>query len=383
MSEENATAAAAPVVEEDVNALTPNNVTKYQTAADIANRSLANVLSAVADGVLVVDLCKVGDDAIVEISKTVYNKGKVNKGIAFPTTVSINNIICHLSPLPGDQEAALVIKNGDLVRIELGAHVDGYIAQVAHTVVVGASKEAPVTGRQADVLQAAYLASEAAIRLLKPGKTNYDVTEAVEKIVQDFDCNPIEGMLSHQIQKDVLDGPKQIVLNPTEQQRKEIETFTFEEGQVYSIDILISTGEGKPKTQETRTTIFKRNAGLNYQLKMRTSRVVFSEVTSKFGNMAFSLRQFEDEKKARMGMIELANHNLVIPYNVLYEKEDAHVAHFMYTVLLMPNGPLKITSFPWSEELVKSEKELKNEELKELLKQPVRASKKKNNKKTR
>jgi len=48
----------------------------------------------------------------------------------------------------------------------LGAHIDGYIAVVAHTVVVGVEK---VAGRQADVLLAAHLASEAALRLVKPG----------------------------------------------------------------------------------------------------------------------------------------------------------------------------------------------------------------------
>ena len=82
-----------------------------------------------------------------------------------------------------------------------------------------------------------------------------------------------------------------------------------------------------------------------------------------------------------MGIVECANHNLVVPYQVLYEKEDAVVAHFMFTVLLLPTGPLKITSFPWDQELVKSDKEVKSESVKELLKQPVRSNKKANKKK--
>ena len=50
---------------------------------------------------------------------------------------------------------------------DLGAHVDGFVAVVAHTVVVGASPK--LTGRQADVMLAAHYASEAALRLVKPG----------------------------------------------------------------------------------------------------------------------------------------------------------------------------------------------------------------------
>jgi len=52
---------------------------------------------------------------------------------------------------------------------DLGAHVDGFIAVVAHTIVIGASPEKKVTGRKADVVLAAHYASQAALRLLKPG----------------------------------------------------------------------------------------------------------------------------------------------------------------------------------------------------------------------
>ncbi len=51
----------------------------------------------------------------------------------------------------------------------MGAHIDGFIAVLAHTVVVGASKDNKVTGKKADVVLAAYLASEVALRLVKPG----------------------------------------------------------------------------------------------------------------------------------------------------------------------------------------------------------------------
>lgn len=52
---------------------------------------------------------------------------------------------------------------------DLGAHVDGFIAVVAHTVIIGASASNKVTGRRADVVLAAHYASQAALRLLKPG----------------------------------------------------------------------------------------------------------------------------------------------------------------------------------------------------------------------
>jgi methionine aminopeptidase len=66
------------------------------------------------------------------------------------TTIVDTATLCNLFPIFSD----------------LGAHVDGFIAAVAHTVVVGSSK---IIGRQADALLAAHYASEAALRLMKPG----------------------------------------------------------------------------------------------------------------------------------------------------------------------------------------------------------------------
>ena len=76
----------------------------------------------------------------------------------------MNNCICHFSPLFNDPD--VVLKDGDMVKIDMGCHIDGFIAVVAHTVVVGETK---VKGRKADAIMAAHLASEAALRLVKPG----------------------------------------------------------------------------------------------------------------------------------------------------------------------------------------------------------------------
>lgn len=51
------------------------------------------------------------------------------------------------------------------------------------------------------------------------------------------------GMLSCQQTQNVIDGKKRIILNPNESQKREFETVTFAEGEVYGIDVLVSTGE--------------------------------------------------------------------------------------------------------------------------------------------
>ena len=107
-------------------------------------------------------------------------------GIAFPTCISVNNAICHYTPLLSEPDTSLA--DGDLIKLDLGAHIDGFIAVVAHSWVLGATADAPVTGRKADVMMAAHLASEAALRLVKPGMENTEVTETINKIGEAFEC---------------------------------------------------------------------------------------------------------------------------------------------------------------------------------------------------
>uniref|UniRef100_H9H0V5 Proliferation-associated protein 2G4 n=1 Tax=Meleagris gallopavo TaxID=9103 RepID=H9H0V5_MELGA len=330
------------------------------------SRVLRAVVEEANSGASVLCLCEKGDAMIMEETGKIFKKEKdMKKGIAFPTSISVNNCVCHFSPLKSDQD--YILKDGDLVKIDLGVHVDGFIANVAHSFVIDASKENPVSGRKADVIKAAHLCAEAALRLVKPGNQNTQVTDAWNKIAHSFHCTPIEGMLSHQLKQHVIDGEKTIIQNPTDQQKKDHEKAEFEVHEVYAVDVLVSSGEGKAKDAGQRTTIYKRDPSKQYGLKMKTSRAFFSEVERRFDTMPFTLRAFEDEKKARMGVVECAKHELLQPFNVLYEKEGEFVAQFKFTVLLMPNGPMRITSGPFEPELYKSEFEVQDGELKALL----------------
>uniref|UniRef100_A0AAX7SGH3 Peptidase M24 domain-containing protein n=1 Tax=Astatotilapia calliptera TaxID=8154 RepID=A0AAX7SGH3_ASTCA len=212
-------------------------VTKYKMGAEIANQALKAVVEAAKTGVSVLSLCEKGDAFIVAETGKIFKREKeMKKGIAFPTCVSVNNCVCHFSPLKSDPE--VILKDGDLVKIDLGVHVDGFISNVAHSFIVGVTKDNPLTGRKADVIKAAHLCAEAALRLVKPGNQNTQVTEAWNKIAKSFKCSPIEGMLSHQLKQHVIDGEKTIIQNPSDQQKKDHEKAEFEVHEVYAVDVV-------------------------------------------------------------------------------------------------------------------------------------------------
>lgn len=213
---------------------------------------------------------------VPSISQQKYKNTKdIKKGIAFPVCLSVNNCICHFSPSKNDPDYEL--KEGDVVKLDLGAHIDGFIAVSAYTVVVGASSENKVKGRKADVILAAYNASQAALRLLKNGGGNYAVTEAVQKVSEVYKCKPIEGMLSHQLKQNKMDGEKTIIQNPTAAQRKEHEKCELENYEVYAMDVLVSSGDGQGKELDTKVSIYKKTEE-NYLLKLKTSRTFYAEV---------------------------------------------------------------------------------------------------------
>jgi curved DNA binding protein len=365
-------ASSAPTIADDI------VVTKYKMAAEITNNVLKETVEACKVGASVRAMCSTADTRMDEETAKAFKKDKkVLKGIAFPACISVNNCICHFSPLNSDPD--VVLKDGDVVKIDLGAHIDGFIAVVAHTVVVGTGKDNKITGKKADAMMAAHLASEAALRLIKPGNETYMITDAVQKIAESFGCKPIEGMLSHQLEQNRIDGEKTIIQNPSEAQRKEHDKFEFELHEVYGVDVLVSTGEGQGKEKDVKVTVFKKTDE-TYMLKMKNSREFFSAVTKKHGAMPFTLRSCENETKAKMGVVECVTHKLIEPFQVLYEKEGESVCQFKFTVLLMPNGPHKITGLPLDLEILETDKKIEDLDIQKLLKtsaNPKAAKKKK------
>jgi len=207
--------------------------------------------------------------------------------------------------------------------------------------VIGDDK---IEDKRADVVMAAWNAAEAALRLVQVGNTNTQVTEAFGKLADEFKCKPVQGVLSHQLKKWVIDGAQSIISAETGEEK--VDEFTFEMNEVYCIDVVMSTGDGKTKETELRHTVYKRNPETSYMLKTAKARQFLSEVNKRFPALPFSLRQIEDEQVARVGVSEAKRHELLDEYPVLKEKPEEFVAQFKFTVLLLPGGTKRITGLP-------------------------------------
>ncbi|RNC30303.1 aminopeptidase, partial [Trypanosoma cruzi] len=190
--------------EEDTTINNSDVMMRYKKAALWCNETLQLLLDATKPGAKVHELCKLGDETVAKKLKTMF-KG-TEKGLAFPTCISVNSCVAHNSPSADDEVASQEIQLGDVVHIDLGIHVDGYCAQVAHTVQVTENNELAADDDASKVISATYGILNTAMRKMRPGVSVYEVTEVIEKAAAHYGVTPVDGVLSHMLKRYIVDS---------------------------------------------------------------------------------------------------------------------------------------------------------------------------------
>lgn len=336
------------------------NLNKYKTAGIVASKVLDLLVSECKPNKRVYDLCQLGDKKIIEELAKVHTDCR-DKGIAFPTCISINSCAGFFSPLPNDETK---IKEGDLAKIELGVHIDGFPALVCYTVVVNSGP--PITDKRARVVHAVTEASREIINLMKPGHTNVEIAKVMQACAQKYNCNlpliQIEelapGTLSYQISRGVIDGMNEDhdeyvhqFIMPREGGAYDYGMFEvqFEEDEVYAIDILMSSGTGKLNRKEAPTTVMKKLPENKADLKLQSSKVAISSLPKNRFPVSLSNKM---DARFRLGIKECISKKLVEEYPVLYEKEKEYIARVKFTVVVRKT-PILVVARSASDQLKK------------------------------
>jgi hypothetical protein len=92
--------------------------------------------------------------------------------------------------------------------------------------------------------------------MIKLGANNKNVSEVVAKVCEDFGISAVEGALSHKLKKHLIDG-SDVIMNK-ETPEKKVETWEFMPGDVIALSVYVSSGDGKTREGDFRTTVFKR-----------------------------------------------------------------------------------------------------------------------------
>lgn len=252
---------AATTTTETAAALAPAVLDKYKAASNILEATLKVIIPLCKTDATILDICKAGDKQIeIEAEKVYNNKSKsgekVNKGLAYPTSLSVNGVISNFSPLPTDTEHAnLKLKDNDVVKIILGAHIDGYASVGGETIIIGSKDTTIQDDVRADLTTAAYQATEIALRSAKTGSKNWEITNGITKVLDEYEDGKykIKGLESAvtnatsfgwRMIKDDIQAKKTITPFPTAEQRRDSDnTHTLEEGEVYQLTVAVTNSE--------------------------------------------------------------------------------------------------------------------------------------------
>ncbi|PSS28267.1 hypothetical protein M430DRAFT_132593 [Amorphotheca resinae ATCC 22711] len=378
----------------------PDTLTKYKNAAAISQKVLAAVTDLCVAGEKIVTICEKGDKLLDEELSKIYRGKNILKGIAHPTTVSPSSFVTPYTPLTSDEaEASVTLKEGEAIKIQLGAQIDGLGTIVCDTIIIPSAKNAngEITGRDADLLLATHYANELLLRLMVPPgllATGTDeekakaaqvkppsqskITSLLEKVVKSYDCNLVEHTTSWLFERNEIEGKKKIILAPGDGTKGE---GVPEVGDVWGVEMGVSLGSGKIKNYENRATLHRRTA-LTYALKRPSSKKILNEVVKKFGTFPFSLRQLEDERDAKVGVVECVRGNVFRQYEVVGDKDHEPVARLLTTIAITKNGLQRLAAPP-SPDLskFKTDKKITDEEVLEILARPLAKETKAKNKK--
>lgn len=159
-------------------------------------------------------------------------------------------------------------------------------------------------------------------------KTQAQINDLVQKIAKSYDVSIVESTTSWLFGRNEIEDKKKIVLAPGEGSKGD---GTPEVGEVWGVEIGMSSGSGKVKQIDQRSTLHRRTAQ-QYGLKRPTSRKIYSEAQKKFGFFPFSLRQLEDEKDAKTGVVECVRSGVFRQYELVGDKDNAPVVRTWTTI---------------------------------------------------
>jgi len=274
---------------------------------------------------------KVGEKVLDIITNTEAKIEELEGLCAFPVNLCINNIAAHYTSPKKDDE--LEINEGDLVKIDLGVHVEGYIVDTAFT--VSFSEEELLE----NIIQSTEVAYDAAKLMVKPKTNTREIGKKIEEIIKGFKYNPIKELGGHQIERWTVHGKKQ--LPELGSQGGDI----MEEGEVFSIEIFASTGVGSVHNTNN-TYIYELNPYIGrVPLRRKTSKQLLGFIKKKYTTLPFAERWLANEFRfgVAFGLQELVQQGKLQGHFVLAEKKRVKVAQIEETIIVTEKGFEQLT----------------------------------------
>jgi methionyl aminopeptidase len=245
---------------------------KYKEAHDISDEVIEFAKPLVKSGAKILNIAE-------KIEKKILSsKAKPS----WPVNISINEFAAHVTPNINDET---VLKENDLVKVDIGCQVDGYISDRAFTVFVGKKKH--------PMIETSEKATKAALNELKPGVKVNEISEIIDNIVTESGFKPIRNLAGHSMAQNSQHEPPSIPNSKTNDQTE------IKEGTPIAIEVFTTDGAGWVK-ESSPTTIYKFLQ--DKPVRMPEARKILQMSKKDFEMLPFATRWLKEISPVRMEM---------------------------------------------------------------------------------
>ena len=292
-------------------------IEKYLEAGKIARQTLNFIYNEISSK-LYIDVLEVAEKAENYI---IRNGGKP----AFPCNIGFNAVAAHYTPLTKE---VIEFREG-LLKIDVGVHIDGYIADTAITIARGREFH--------EIARINKTILEDVISMITPGKKLGELGGFVENRVTKLGYKVIRNLSGHLIDRYNLHAGKNFP------NVREFFSQSIKEGEVYAIEPFITFSYGSGEVYGGRIiTIYSLSK--SKKLKDKELDKFKKHILNNYGPLPFTPRWLEKKDDLLEIINQLHKRGVLRGYPVLIESKGAPVSQFEHTVIVTESGALITTA---------------------------------------
>lgn len=286
----------------------------YKRAGEIASAAKEYGIDLIKPGASYLDVAQ-------NIEAKILESGA---GIAFPVNLSVNELAAHYSPRHDD---TLIFKKGNIVKLDVGAHVDGYIADTASTVEVG-------TNNYQDMIKASSEALNNAIGVIKADVSLSEIGKVIEKTITSFGFKPIDNLTGHSLEQYELHSGISVPNVSNRYSKAKLKV-----GNVLAIEPFATNGAGHVVSGKGSNIYLCNRSFRSKIIRDRRSKLLFDKMMGRFKTLPFAQRWCKDIlPNSDLALRRLSLLGLVKHYPQLVEAKRGIVTQKEHTVIVKEDG---------------------------------------------
>lgn len=290
-----------------------NVLEKYKEAGRIFCEVKEGILQKLKPGMKLLEIAEF-------VEKSIREKGGE---LAFPLNTSLNEIAAHYVAQGEDEK---VVGEGDLLKLDMGVRVEGYIADGAFT----------YCSEKSDLIKAAEKAVEEAVKVIRPGVTVGEISEAIEGTVKREGLGLIVNLTGHGLEQHQFHAPPTIPNTATGSR------VGLEEGQVVALEPFLTETNGQVK-ESTPVEIFRFLQ--ERPVRSPEGRRILQFIKEQYTTFPFAKRWLYGKfspVRVSLALRQLEQVGALESYPPLKEGRGQKVAQHEHTIIVS-NPPLVIT----------------------------------------